>query len=495
MDGRKSTWSVRLEDSEGPKGKGGNGAAAWTPWFCGEGCRDRWTREYSWNNELGGLKSLLNLMNTLEKTLVTYRNTKSRSRSQPPKTPTPPPPHAFAFLDTLASSDVSDSTIDSSWKLAESLTDSMKKPANIMEMMGAWNAASADDPTELLTEFEADCARFVLDGILRRALEEATPAGTSSSGSDDPFPTPDADSNSDTPLENVNPAVRWPDLLHLQNNEFQHIKSRPYMLGVFIRVYLFLKYVVHCANPPKKKPRAQESTSSENTTGHPKATMLETLEALLQTSDSVRAILARDHGNVFGIWEQGPSGDDGENEGGSGDDGEMFGWGMYVFGSYFNHGELCFLSNVRYGAFHRNSLAHFSRLHANGTQSSAGTLPALHHNTRYRAGRGVVYQLHRRFGGQRGSQQKRRAEEGVVLRVRLRAVWKGEGSAGSGLAMSRFVRHSVLCRRLTRSLGQGPAASQRHEIFCRGTGANAIFNPSDKGEIYIEPKSKRLPRS
>jgi hypothetical protein len=345
-EGRKGSWSIRLEGSEGQAGNGGNGAA-WTPWFCREGCRDAWVEEYSWNGDRAGLDSLVRLMIKLEKTLVTYRNAKSRSKSRAGSPATSPPPHAFAFLDNWTPSDVSESSIDSAWKLAESLTDNLKKPAKILEMMETWNIASAEDPTELLTEFEADCARFVLDGILRRALQECTPSNSINS-SDVLLSTTDAVAlcdNAGCHLTNVQPTGLWPDLLHLQNNELQHIQSKPYMLGVFVRVYLFLKYIVLSAKPSKGKQRAPQDSASNDDTLPPETMLLETLETLLETSDSVRAILARDHGNVFGIWEKGlPCADDDENgedqKEGSGDDGEMFGWGVYVFGSYFNHGTL-----------------------------------------------------------------------------------------------------------------------------------------------------------
>ncbi|KAF9002566.1 hypothetical protein BDQ17DRAFT_1357095 [Cyathus striatus] len=86
----------------------------------------------------------------------------------------------------------------------------------------------------------------------------------------------------------------WTDMLNLQLNEETLIHKQPAMLTTHIRVYGFLRQVI--ANLP-----------------------------LYMTSAAVRALLGRDHGNVFGIWDNGAE----ENE--------MLGWGMYVFGSYFNH--------------------------------------------------------------------------------------------------------------------------------------------------------------
>ncbi|KAK0234999.1 hypothetical protein EDD85DRAFT_841399 [Armillaria nabsnona] len=42
--------------------------------------------------------------------------------------------------------------------------------------------------------------------------------------------------------------------------------------------------------------------------------------------DTVRAILARDQGNVFGLYDMSTSGDS-----------EMLGFAMYIWGSYFDH--------------------------------------------------------------------------------------------------------------------------------------------------------------
>ena len=61
---------------------------------------------------------------------------------------------------------------------------------------------------------------------------------------------------------------------------------------------------------------------------------LEILSSGLENSEAVRAILGRDPGNVFGIWEEG-----------EGEESEMYGWGAYVFGSFFNHGKY-FLARI-----------------------------------------------------------------------------------------------------------------------------------------------------
>ncbi|EGO01216.1 hypothetical protein SERLA73DRAFT_179334 [Serpula lacrymans var. lacrymans S7.3] len=72
------------------------------------------------------------------------------------------------------------------------------------------------------------------------------------------------------------------------------------------------------------------------------------LAAYVQTSEMVRAVLARDPGNAFGIWELGQSvrsyldgvearDERKEYEGSTMDSKEMLGWGIWPEASYFNH--------------------------------------------------------------------------------------------------------------------------------------------------------------
>jgi SET and MYND domain-containing protein len=74
----------------------------------------------------------------------------------------------------------------------------------------------------------------------------------------------------------------------------------------------------------REKQKANLTTPGVDSNIHP----IEKLRRFLSTPTLTRAILGRDHGNVFGIWDTAPS-DQGS---------EMLGWGAYVFGSYFNHG-------------------------------------------------------------------------------------------------------------------------------------------------------------
>jgi len=124
-----------------------------------------------------------------------------------------------------------------------------------------------------LDELELDTARFVVSGIIRRYLEDTIHSKST---------------------------LNWTALLELQNNELSHIRSRPYMLNSHLRIYGFLRKAI-----------------------------IPSLQAYVKTSETVRAILSRDQGNVFGLWDMSTEGDS-----------EMLGWAMYVPGSYFNHSQL-----------------------------------------------------------------------------------------------------------------------------------------------------------
>ncbi|KAJ6498559.1 hypothetical protein C8R47DRAFT_1041135 [Mycena vitilis] len=145
----------------------------------------------------------------------------------------------------------------------------------------AWVAAeSAPLTTDMrpgsapgLDEMELDTVRFLISAIVRRYIQ---------------------DSADTAPLFNS-----WTDLLELQDNELQLIHGRPHALASHLAIYTFLRRVV-LAVP--------------------------VLAPYLATSEMVRAILARDPGNVFGMYEMNEEGDS-----------EMLGWSMYVSASYFNH--------------------------------------------------------------------------------------------------------------------------------------------------------------
>ncbi|KAG6816355.1 hypothetical protein H0H87_006716 [Tephrocybe sp. NHM501043] len=127
-------------------------------------------------------------------------------------------------------------------------------------------------PIAYLDELELDTVRFLVSAIIRRYFEDKNPL--------------------------IATTLSWTALLELQNNELEHIRSKPHMLDSHLRIYGFLRKV-----------------------------MVPALQPYVKTSEMVRAILARDQGNVFGLWDTATEGDS-----------EMLGWSMYLSGSYFNHG-------------------------------------------------------------------------------------------------------------------------------------------------------------
>ncbi|KAJ3784779.1 hypothetical protein GGU10DRAFT_333651 [Lentinula aff. detonsa] len=128
---------------------------------------------------------------------------------------------------------------------------------------------------EPLDELELDTARFLASAIVRRHLE------TTTSSSPDSCTT-----------------GTWSQVLQLQDNELVYTQARPYALASHLCVYLFLRRALWFNIP--------------------------ILRPYLETSDTVRDLLARDQGNAFGLFEVAG-------------DSEMLGYAIFNLGSYFNH--------------------------------------------------------------------------------------------------------------------------------------------------------------
>ena len=163
--------------------------------------------------------------------------------------------------------------------------------------------------TEVLNELEMDTARFVLDGLVRKAIEDINPS----------FSILDRVTNAPGYCMG---AGRWTNLLELQDNEVALELSKPYMLASSIRVYRFLRHLAVSLSKQavRSNPQIQEAS--------PLIYLADQLRTSLANSSAARSLMGRDHGNTFGIWDM-VSDDAGS---------EMLGWGAYVFGSYFNHG-------------------------------------------------------------------------------------------------------------------------------------------------------------
>ncbi|KAF8622301.1 hypothetical protein AX15_007112 [Amanita polypyramis BW_CC] len=146
-----------------------------------------------------------------------------------------------------------------------------------------------------LTEFELDTARFVISAFVRRFSEENA-ADVAQMQQDD----------------SAGPAATWSDMLQLQNNEVETALWKPQIIASHLRVYGFARRVVEATL------QVVGAVDGKRDWGR--------LRTYVEKSNSVRALLGRDHGNVFGIWDMVPQGDS-----------EMLGWGMYVQGSFFNH--------------------------------------------------------------------------------------------------------------------------------------------------------------
>uniref|UniRef100_A0A8H8CJ56 SET domain-containing protein n=1 Tax=Psilocybe cubensis TaxID=181762 RepID=A0A8H8CJ56_PSICU len=283
----KSKWSIKLgEDSKGAGGV----------WFCSEKCRDACLREYElfegqgigwWTQINAAFERLVNQM----------------AKPSKPKTSTKIAPAArLAFLEDISAADVTQEFVDKAWMLAEDVS--------LEESKLGW--------VEVLTEFEMDTARFVLDGIVRKVAEDVNPA----------FPALDRVSSGRDGY--CLGAGRWVDMLELQDNELSLVISKPYILTSRIRIYRFLRHLATSLSSQRKSTSGSSTPrGGANSTPPllPFASITDKLRDCLSTSAEARAIMARDHGNVFGIWDMTT-----EDEGS-----EMLGWGAYVFGSYFNH--------------------------------------------------------------------------------------------------------------------------------------------------------------
>ncbi|TFK36271.1 hypothetical protein BDQ12DRAFT_687122 [Crucibulum laeve] len=239
-------------------------------WFCSEECKERWVD----GSDRGGLRAAVN--GAMEKVLGRIKSHTSAGKRNDVQSP-------LAHLESLQSADVTSDLLDHAWRIAGEV-----KPNS--------NPFFESE----LSEIDLDTAIFLLDGLCRRSIATSPLICRASRHH--------AHSLSD-PYVSIG---SWDDLLELQDNELPHTKAKPYILASYIRVYHFVKEVVVVADKSSFVPIAQYLTR---------------LKEYVATPETIRMILARDHGNVFGIWDSAPPGEESE----------MLGWGLYIFGSYFNH--------------------------------------------------------------------------------------------------------------------------------------------------------------
>lgn len=264
-------------------------------WFCSVSCRDKWVEKYEVGKGEGGLW-LLEVLVVLEKHISEMKRVEGLVRAS----------STILESDDPKPETITPEFVDNVWRLAEELIVDEKKQ-------------SKPSRKTALSEFEVDTARFVLDGLASKVIEDvclsvqSTPPNTSNT------------SNAST----CGPG-RWPEFLDLQNNELAYIRQNPYILASHVRIYRFLRELVstHVSSIALNKFQPIRLHTDNNHLVSLRSNATKMLMDHLSTSSLVRALFGRDPGNTFGIWETTP--DD--------QDSEMFGWGAYIFGSYFNHG-------------------------------------------------------------------------------------------------------------------------------------------------------------
>jgi len=289
----KNKWSVKLDEREQtPAGA----------WFCSNACRDRWIKHYGLGEEGAGAGADVEwwkvLNSGLEKMLVDRARSQAQSQGKANDGQKGKKESLVQLFETLEKITLEDVT-----------------PAFIEE---TWDAVAIDKDlrTQLRlapeSEIEMESARFVLDGLCRRAVEELQGVNKGHKNQDDPYEAPTVS------------AGTWTDFLELQENETPYVRWGPYMLKMYIRNYLLLKHLVSSLLRISNRPDSTRTKLSAST-----LRILETMKGYLSSPATFRAITSRDPGNVFGIWDAAPASQESE----------MLGWGAFSFGSYFNHGK------------------------------------------------------------------------------------------------------------------------------------------------------------
>lgn len=234
--GASRTWNI----------KWGRAGAA-TAWFCSDVCKDSWERD-----EISPLLMEVDALLTKGQA-ATRKRFKSMEEEVRVKAILP----SFEPGETTVTQEI----IDKAWESAQALVASGAQLAHYCS-------------TLQLEDMELEIARSLVGGVIRRYCDEhLLPSDLISQMTQNRYES-------------------WTQLLNLQTSELCNIRTRPYMLTAYLRIYVFL------SNTLPKHLRKYMST--------------------------VREVLARDTGNAFGIWD-------------SDRRDEMMGWGIWVSASYFNH--------------------------------------------------------------------------------------------------------------------------------------------------------------
>jgi SET and MYND domain-containing protein len=254
-----------------------------------------------------GVRGVVNAV--LERCLKTMEKDKGKPRTLPARNGVELGWAAFlqSLEDLDSTTNISLIFLDNAWEQAERLSSvsSSSKPIStdiLISNNRKSGSKSAPVYPTMLTEFELDTVRFVLAGLLNKCIDEYS--HRDGKGKDAPRDCA------------AHPSGDWTDVLDLQDNTLAHIQAKPYMLASQVRVWVFIKFVVHSI--------LRESGHLRDRTRQ----LVLLLKKSVDTPHETRALLGREHGNVFGIWDMAPEGTDSE----------MLGWGLYSLGSYFNHG-------------------------------------------------------------------------------------------------------------------------------------------------------------
>ncbi|PPR02139.1 hypothetical protein CVT24_011389 [Panaeolus cyanescens] len=237
-------------------------------WFCSSECRDDWISERVCN---GDITWVLDLYRALER-LIDQMSKAGRKKVKAANS------NPFHYLENVSADQITQSFLEATWKQAEELSR--------YDAKHEW--------TEELNEFELDTVRYILDGLVRKVSEHL-----SSTVKSDRSP---------------HGTGTWEDFAQLQDNELPFLISKPYLLSSHIKTYLFIRHL--CPLLKRSKGSCSESQTS-----------ISKISEYLETPTFVRMLLSRDPGNVFGIWDMAPEGEESE----------MLGWGAFTFASYFNH--------------------------------------------------------------------------------------------------------------------------------------------------------------
>ncbi|KAL1677551.1 hypothetical protein EV122DRAFT_290982 [Schizophyllum commune] len=345
FDAGKNAWNVKHDASPASR-------------FCSEACMQSWAGEHD-----------LTLVARVEKAVQALAKSSLNVR-KPVVVP-------VIALDGAAT-EITMQDLDEAWQAAEAMD--VKAGALVLDEME--EEITRFVLSAILRKYYEDAAADEKDSDGTQESGGAAAGSSIPTGSSAPFDLDSATTHSTTP------AGPFSAFLELQDNELQHVRSNPAILPAQIRVWLFLRLAVIGAHakggsgsrdssarasrdssaraskqssqrssPTRGSPAPERQSSAflqtrtsftvpshpstipglllESTVPErfPKSTVPELpkcavpeLLPYLSTPHLLRAILARDHANAFGLFDMQEKGES-----------EMLGWAVYVAGSYFNH--------------------------------------------------------------------------------------------------------------------------------------------------------------